>query len=168
MDTTKFLLTILLEERLRAAGKASKTTFHMFERYNMFNKLKPFVEEVEEHMQRMEEFDLFDLSCIDEILDEIYVGELHWGKIVTSLAVASKLCSHFIRGDRDELAYETINRVYYFLERKRITHWIENEYLGMTEKGQQKPSLDRRNPFIQITKQLCLLIAHIFKMYNRI
>jgi hypothetical protein len=167
MDTTKFLLTILLEERLRAAGKASEKTFHMFERYNMFNKLKPFVEEVEEHMQRMEEFDLFDLSCIDEILDEIYVGELHWGKIVTSLAVASKLCSHFIRGDRDALAYETINRVYYFLERKKITLWIDKEYQRVILKKEQKSLLDRNSLFIEVTKKTWLVIAHIFSMYIR-
>lgn len=126
------------------------------------------VEEVEEHINRMNEFDGFDISSIDEILDEIFTGDVHWGKIVTSLAVASKFCEHFIGDNRDELAYETINRVYYFLERKRITLWIENEYLGMTVKEQQKTLLDRNKCFIQMTKKLCFVIAHMLNMYNKI
>lgn len=165
MDTTKFLLNSLVKEQFKVTGEISNTTYSLDEQYELFNKLKLPMRDIEEQIQKMEEFTTIDLQNIEYVLEEIFVTELNWGKVLSALALTSKLCERCIQDGREEFAYEVINRVYVWLERKGITVWIENQYPRTIYMEQQKIITYRKKWFIRFMKLTCLIMMRGYRLY---
>lgn len=102
MDDTKYLLNILLDDKLVANGRLEYS--RVVNQREWINDVKDLMSEIEAN------FDLPKTDChisnVDDLVEEIFLDGINWGRILTTLVVTTRQIDIFLKRNEDAQAYE--------------------------------------------------------------